>query len=309
MLAYIIRRLLAIAILVFGVSILVFLIIHLIPGDPVQQMLGTSAASASEIRNIRHQLGLDLPLPVQYLDWVGNVAHGNFGYSYIANTSVSSLITHNFPYTAELTLASLLVSLLIGIPLGSLAALTRGSVIDTGLMAIAVLALSLPSFWLALLLIALFSVQFHVFPVFGSNSLTSMSSLVLPSVALGSGVGGVTARFVRASVVEAARQKYVTTAYSKGLSRIRVFIRHIVRNAILPVVTVVGLQFGWLLSGTVVIEVVFSRPGVGALLVNSILDKDYLTAQALVLLLTIVYTVVNLLVDLLYPWIDPRIAY
>jgi ABC-type dipeptide/oligopeptide/nickel transport system permease component len=182
-------------------------------------------------------------------------------------------------------------------------------VIDTASMLLALLALSMPTFWLGLLLIALFSVQIHWFAVFGSTSLTSISSLVLPSVALGTGVGGVTARFVRTSVIGAARQHYVTTARSKGLKRRQVFNRHIFRNAILPVATVVGLQFGWLLSGTVVIEIVFTRPGIGALLVNSILDKDYLVVQGLVLLLTIMYAVVNLLVDIVYPWIDPRIAY
>jgi ABC-type dipeptide/oligopeptide/nickel transport system permease component len=299
----------AILVLAFGVSILVFLIIHLIPGDPVMQMLSTNAVSPGEVARLRHELGLDLPLPEQYIRWLGNILTGNFGYSYTTTTPVATLIAQNIPYTLELTLSSLIVSLLVGVPLGIIAALRRGSVVDTGAMGVALLALSMPSFWLALLLIALFSVQFHWFAVIGATSLTSISSLILPSVALGAGVGGVTARFVRTSIVDAAGQIYVTTARSKGLSRQQVFNRHVARNAILPVLTVVGLQIGYLLSGTVIIETVFSRPGIGRLLVDSILAKDYLTVQALVLLITIVYALVNLAVDVLYPFVDPRIAY
>lgn len=309
MAAYVARRLAAILVLALGVSILVFLIIHLIPGDPVMQMLGTSAVSPGEIARLRRQLGLNLPLPEQYVRWLGNILTGNFGYSYTATTPVARLIVQNIPYTLELTLSSLLVSIAVGLPMGIIAALRRGTVVDTVVMTFALLALSMPSFWLGLLLIALFSVQFHWFAVFGGTSLTSISGLILPSVALGAGVGGVTARFVRTSIIDAAKQTYVATARSKGLSRQQVFNRHIFRNAILPVVTVVGLQIGYLLSGTVIIETVFSRPGIGRLLVDSILSKDYLTVQALVLLITIVYALVNLLVDLIYPLIDPRIAY
>lgn len=168
------------------------------------------------------------------------------------------------------------------------------------------LALSMPSFWLGLLLITLFSTMLHLVAVFGG---TTPQSLILPSLTLGAGVGGVTARFIRASVVEAMQQKYVTTARSKGLASFRLFLRHVMRNALLPIITLIGLQVGYLLSGAVVIETVFSRPGLGRLLIDSILSKDYLTVQGLVLLITIMYALVNLLVDLTYPFIDPRIAY
>jgi ABC-type dipeptide/oligopeptide/nickel transport system permease component len=296
-------------VLAWGVSLIAFSIIHLIPGDPVIQMIGYGQASAAEIRNLHHQLGLDLPLPVQYVRWLGNVLHGDFGYSFYANTPVIKLISENILYTVELAFAALLVSFLVGIPLGIIAALVRGSFVDTAAMVVSLASLSIPDFWLGILLITLFSVQFHFLPVFGGTSLTSIQSLILPALALGAGTGGITARFVRASVIEAAHQHHVTTARAKGLSRRQVFNRHIFRNAILSVVTVIGLQIGFLLSGTVITETVFSRPGIGRLLVDSILQKDYLTVQALVLLITLIYTSINLIVDLLYPLIDPRIAY
>jgi ABC-type dipeptide/oligopeptide/nickel transport system permease component len=307
--AYIIRRLLAILVLAFGVSIIAFSIIHLIPGDPVIQMIGYGQSSAAEIKNLHHQLGLDLPLPVQYVRWLGNVLHGDFGYSYYSSTPVDKLIAQNIPYTIELAVAALIVSLIVGIPVGIIAALFRGSFIDTGAMIVSLASLSIPDFWLGILLITLFSVQLHFLPVFGGTSLMSIQSLILPALALGAGTGGITARFVRASVIEAATKQHVVTARAKGLPRRAVFNRHIFRNAILPVVTVVGLQTGFLLSGTVITEVVFSRPGIGRLLVDSILQKDYLTVQALVLLITLIYTTINLIVDLIYPLIDPRIVY
>lgn len=296
-------------VLVFGVSLIAFSIIHLIPGDPVIQMIGYGQSSAEEIRNLHHQLGLDLPLPVQYVRWLGSLLHGDFGYSYYSSTPVAKLIAQNGPYTIELSFAALIVSLLVGIPLGVIAALFRGSLVDSAAMIVSLASLSIPDFWLGILLIALFSVQFHFLPVFGGTSLTSIQSLILPALALGAGTGGITARFVRASVIEAATKQHVVTARSKGVPRSQVFTRHIFRNAILPVVTVVGLQIGFLLSGTVITEVVFSRPGIGRLLVDSILQKDYLTVQALVLLITLIYATINLIVDLIYPLIDPRIAY
>lgn len=309
MVSYIIRRLAAILVLAFGVSLIAFSIIHLIPGDPVAQMIGYGQASAKEIRNLHHQLGLDQPLPLQYIHWLGNVLHGNFGYSYYSSTPVVSLIEQNMPYTMELAFAALIVSIIVGIPLGIIAALFRGTFVDTGAMLVSLAALSIPDFWLGILLISLFSVTFHILPVFGGTSLLSIQSLILPAVALGAGTGGITARFVRASIIEAATKQHVVTARSKGLARSQVFNRHIFRNAILPIVTVIGLQIGFLLSGTVITETVFSRPGIGRLLVDSILQKDYLTVQALVLLITIIYTTVNLIVDLIYPVIDPRIVY
>jgi ABC-type dipeptide/oligopeptide/nickel transport system permease component len=306
MLAYTVRRLFAILVLAFGVSILVFLIVRLIPGDPVAQMLGTSAGSTADIARLRHELGLDLPIPIQYIHWLGGLLHGDLGYSYTNTLPVTTLLLQNIPYTVELTAAALVVSLLLGVPLGIISAYMRGRLSDTVAMMVALVALSMPDFWLGLLLITLFSSTLHLIAVFGG---TSPQSLILPSLALGAGVGGVTARFVRTSIVNVMRQKYVTTARSKGLTSFRLFRRHVLRNGLLPIATLVGLQVGYLLSGTVVIETVFSRPGLGRLLIDSILSKDYLTVQGLVLLITIIYAFVNLLVDLAYPFMDPRIVY
>ncbi len=306
MAAYVGRRLVAIAILAFAMSILVFLIIHLTPGDPVVALLGSSAASTDLITRLHHELGLDLPLPVQYLRWMGGVLSGNFGYSYAQNAPVSTLIAENFPYTLELTIAALALSVALGVCLGLVAGMKRNTMIDTLAMGTALAILSMPNFWLGLLLISLFSVTLRWFPIFGG---TSLDGLVLPTVALGIGGAGFFARFVRSSVIDAMRQRYVTTARSKGLRSHRVLTRHILRNSILPLLTVVGLQFGSLLAGAVVIETVFSRPGIGRLLVTSILSKDYLTVQSLVLIISILYAGTNLCVDLLYPVLDPRITH
>ena len=304
--AYITRRLIAVAVLAAAVSIFVFLILHLIPGDPAVVLLGTNAGSADLVNRLHREMGLDLPLPVQYLHWLGGLVRGNLGYSFAQSLPVAHLIAQNFPYTLQLTFSGLFLSLLFGGVLGVLAALKRHSFLDTGVMILALVGLSMPSFWLGLLFISLFSVTLRWFAVFGG---TSLSGLVLPSVALGISGGGVIARFVRSNMIEAMGQHYVATARSKGLSTGRILRRHVIRNAILPVVTVVGLQFGNLLSGTVVIETVFSRPGIGRLLVNSILAKDYLTVQAIILFIALLYAFTNLLIDLLYPLIDPRIVY
>ena len=304
--AYITRRLIAVAVLAAAVSIFVFLILHLIPGDPAVALLGTNAGSADLVNRLHREMGLDLPLPVQYLHWLGGLAKGNLGYSFAQSLPVAHLIAQNFPYTLQLTFSGLVLSLLFGGVLGMLAALKRHSFLDTGVMVLALVGLSLPSFWLGLLFISLFSVTLRWFAVFGG---TSLAGLVLPSLALGISGGGVIARFVRSNMIEAMGQPYIATARSKGLSAGRILRRHVIRNAILPVVTVVGLQFGNLLSGTVVIETVFSRPGIGRLLVSSILAKDYLTVQAIVLFIALLYAFTNLLIDLLYPLIDPRIVY
>lgn len=305
MTAYIARRLVAVIILMFAVSVLVFLILRLIPGDPVMNLLGGQAASQQQITLLRHTLGLDLPLPMQYLKWIGGVLHGDLGFSYSQNLPVATLIGQNFPYTIQLTVAGLSISVVLGFALGVLAAVKRSQFLDSLSMGVALTGLSVPSFWLGLLLITVFAVQLHWFQVFGG---TSLKGLVLPAVALGVGGAGSIARFVRSNMVETFRQQYVVTARSKGVKQFQVLTRHVLRNSIIPVLTIMGLQFGNLLSGTVVIETVFSRPGIGRLLVNSILAKDYLTVQGVVLLIAVLYALVNLAVDLLYPLIDPRIA-
>jgi ABC-type dipeptide/oligopeptide/nickel transport system permease component len=303
---YALRRLSAIVALAFGISVLVFLIIRLIPGDPAIALLGTNAGDPALVARLHRQLGLDLPIWTQYWHWLGRVLHGDFGYSFGNQQSVASLIAANFPATLQLTFAGLALSLLFGGILGIVAAIRRNRAADVIAMGASLALMSIPSFWLGLLLILLFAVELPWFDVVGGASL---KGLVLPAATLALGSIGFNARFVRSSVVAAQVQRHVITARAKGIGRRQVFVRHVLRNALLPIVTVIGLQFGQLLSGAIIVETVFSRPGIGRLLVQAILSKDYLTVQAVVLIVAVLYASINLAVDLLYPLLDPRIGH
>ena len=303
---YLLRRFGAIIALAFGISGIVFMIIRLIPGDPVIVLLGTSASDASVVERLRQQLGLHLPLQEQYVQWLSNLLSGDLGYSWGYQQSVRSLIAANFPATIQLTLASLTLSVTVGLGLGIVAALRRNRTADLLTMGFALACMSIPSFWLGLLLILAFAVTLPWFDVVGG---TSLKGLVLPSVTLALGSIGFNARFVRSSIIAAQTQRHVVTARAKGLTRVQVFLRHVLRNALLPILTIVGLQFGQLLSGTVIVETVFSRPGIGRLLVQGILAKDYMTVQAVILIIALIYATTNFVVDLLYPVLDPRVAY
>jgi ABC-type dipeptide/oligopeptide/nickel transport system permease component len=305
MMRYAARRLGALVFLAIGVSIIDFAIIRLVPGDPARNILGTSDATPALIARLNSQLGLDRPVITQYWIWAGDVLRGNFGYSYSQKQSVSSLLAQNIPPTLELILAGLALTVVFGLLIGVAAALQRGRATDTALMAASVTFLSVPSFWLGLLLIELLAVRVHLFPVVGG---TGLEGLALPAITLGLGGVGLTARFVRSSVIEAAQLPHVMIARAKGVPQYLVLIRHVIRNSLLPVINIVALQFGSLLSGVVIIEEVFSRNGLGRLLVDSILAKDYPTVQAVVLLIAITYCVVTLIVDLLYRILDPRTA-
>ncbi len=305
MTTYLLRRVGAIVALAFGISVLVFLIIRLIPGDPAITLLGTNAGDNALVARLHHQLGLDQPMPVQYLQWIGRVLHGDFGYSYGEQRPVSSLLAANFPATLQLTVAGLALSLVVGSITGIAAALQRNRGVDTVVMSVALACMSIPSFWLGLLLILLFAVKIPIFEVVGG---TSLKGLVLPAVTLALGSIGFNARFIRSSVIGALMQKHVITARAKGIAGSQVLRRHVLRNALLPILTVVGLQVGQLISGVVVVETVFSRPGIGRLMVQAILSKDYLTVQAVVLIIAVIYALTNLIVDLLYPVLDPRVA-
>ncbi|MCU1680411.1 MAG: Peptide/nickel transport system permease protein [Amycolatopsis sp.] len=302
---YVLRRVLSIVALAIGISILVFLIIRLIPGDPALSLLGTNAGDPALVARLHQQLGLDESMPAQYLRWVGGVLHGDFGYSYGSQQSVGSLLAANFPATLELTVAGLALSLVFGGLIGIVAALRRNRAADTVAMGFALTCMSIPSFWLGLLLILLFAVQIPIFDVVGG---TSLKGLVLPAVTLALGSIGFNARFVRSSVINAQQQNHVITAQAKGITGPQVFRRHVLRNALLPILTITGLQVGQLISGVVLVETVFSRPGIGRLLVQSILAKDYLTVQAVVLIIAVFYALTNFVVDLLYPVLDPRVA-
>ncbi|WP_172329758.1 ABC transporter permease [Mangrovicoccus sp. HB161399] len=305
MLSYVAGRLAAIVALAFGISGLVFLMLRLIPGDPVMALLGTQAANPEVVERLRRQLGLDESMASQYVTWLGNLFRGDFGYSYGQQRPVSELIAANFPATLQLTVCALFLSVLLGLAIGIVAALKRNRAADTLGMGLALALMSIPSFWLGLLLILLFAVTWPIFDVVGG---TGFKGVVLPAVTLALGTVGFNARFIRSSVLSAQTQKHVITARAKGLSRATVFLRHVLRNSLLPILTVVGIQVGNLLSGTVVVETVFSRPGLGRLLVDAILSKDYLTVQAVVLIIAVIYAGANFVVDLCYPLLDPRIA-
>jgi len=302
---YIGKRLLALVVLLIGISILVFLMLQLIPGSAVDALLGQSATNPAAVAKLTRELGLNRALPVQYWLWLDNALHGNLGYSYQNQQPVSALIRQNLPSTLVLAGSGLLISLVGGIVLGAVAAVRRDTPADSVFMGIAMTLVALPSFWLGLILILVFAVALPWFPVVGG---TSLRGLILPAFTLGLGVLGITARFVRSSLLEVMGSSHVIAARAKGLNRRTVFIKHVARNAVLPVLTVVGLQVGSLLSGAVLVETVFSRLGIGRLLVQSILNKDYATVQATVLIIAAFYAVTNLVVDLLYPVLDPRIG-
>jgi ABC-type dipeptide/oligopeptide/nickel transport system permease component len=302
---YIAKRVLALVVLLVGISILVFLMLQLIPGSPVSALLGQSATNPAAVARLTRELGLNRPLPVQYWLWADGVLHGNLGFSYQNQQPVSALISQNLPSTLLLAAAGLVISVVGGILLGVIAAVRRDTAVDSVSMGVAMTLVALPSFWLGLILILVFAVALPWFPVVGGSS---FRGLVLPAFTLGLGVLGITGRFVRSSLLEVMHSSHVVAARAKGLNGRAVFIRHIARNAVLPVLTVIGLQVGSLLSGAVLVETVFSRPGIGRLLVQSILNKDYPTVQAIVLIIAGFYAVINLIVDLLYPVLDPRIG-
>jgi peptide/nickel transport system permease protein len=291
---------------VLGVSVAVFLMLHLVPGDPISVMFADSALPPEQIAMLRQQLGLDDPLPVQYARFVGRALQGDLGRSIRSNRPVLQEILNQLPSTIQLTIAAMGVAVLVGMTLGCLAALGRNTWLDLVSMAIALLGVSMPSFWLGLMLIFLFSVALGWLPATGEGGL---ERLIMPALALGLFAAAVIARLTRSSMLEVLGQEYVRTARAKGLRERVVVIRHALSNALIPVVTMVGLQAGILLSGAVVIETVFSRQGLGRLIVNGILAKDFPVVQGAVLFTALMYVLVNLLVDLAYAWIDPRIHY
>ena len=288
----------------FGVCTLVFLLLHLVPGDPVEAMLGESARPADRDA-LRRALGLDLPVAEQYARYLTGLSRLDLGRSFQNQRPVVDLLAERLPATLQLTAAALVLALALAIPLGVLAAHRRGSALDSGAMAFSLIGISMPNFWLGPLLILVFSLWLGWTPVSGSDR---PLSLVLPSITLGTALAAVLARMVRASVLEVLGEDYVRTARAKGLSEAAVLRRHALRNAWLPVLTLVGLQLGGLLGGAVITETVFAWPGVGSLLVESIQARDFPVAQGCVLLISLVYVLVNTLTDLAYVWVDPRIG-
>jgi peptide/nickel transport system permease protein len=288
---------------VLGVCTLVFLLIHLVPGDPVEAMLGESAQPADRAA-LRHALGLDRPVGQQYLLYLDRLVRLDLGQSFHYQRPVRELLGERIPATVELTLAALVLALVLAVPLGVLAARHRGRLVDSGAMGFSLLGISMPNFWLGPVLILIFSLRLGLTPVSGRDG---VASLVLPAVTLGTGLAAVLARMVRSSVLEVLEEDYIRTARAKGLRETTVLWRHALRNAWLPVLTLVGLQLGGLLGGAVITETVFAWPGVGSLLVEAIQSRDYPVVQACVLLISLIYVLVNGLTDLVYVWVDPRV--
>jgi peptide/nickel transport system permease protein len=304
--SYILQRLVHAIPVLIGISIFSFLLIHLIPGDPVQIFAGDKPLTPERAEELRHAYGLDRPLVVQYLDYATRVLHGDLGTALRSQRPVLDSILEALPSTIQLTMAALVIATTLGVSLGIIAAVSHGSWLDTIVMAVAMLGISTPVFYSSLLLIMLFSFTLAWLPATGQGG---VERLILPALALGVASAAVLARLVRSSMLEVLSQEYVTTARAKGLAPQLVVIRHALKNALIPAVTMLGLQLGALLGGAVVIETIFSRPGIGRLAVEAILSRDFPVVQGTVLFAASVYVLVNLAVDISYAVIDPRIRY
>ncbi len=305
MAAYLVRRLLLTIPVLLGVATLVFALIHLVPGDPAQAMLG-EGASQEEVQRLRTSLGLDRPLLAQYTGFLGGLVRGDLGTSFRYNTPVTQQITSRLGNTAKLALAAMLVAILFAVPLGIIAAVFRGRAPDHAAMTLALAGISMPNFWLGPLLAILFAVYLGWLPVSGTGSL---AHLVLPAVTLGAALSAILARMTRASLLEELRELYVLAARARGLSGARAVLRHAFRNSLIPVVTIIGLQFGAVLTGTIITETIFAWPGLGRLLIQAINFRDYPLVQGCILFIAVTYVLMNLLTDLTYGLLDPRIRY
>ena len=305
MLHFLLRRLLLTIPVLLGVATLVFSLLHLVPGDPVEAMLGESA-SPQEIARVRTQLGLDRPLYVQYWTFLKGVGRGDLGVSLRTNEPVAQAIATRMPATIELAIAAMCLAVVVAIPLGIIAAAGAGTVVDYAATTLALAGISIPNFWLGPLLAIVFAITLGWLPVSGSGTL---AHLVLPAITLGAPLGAVLARMTRASVLEELRELYVLAARARGVSRAGAILHHAFRNSLIPIVTVLGLQMGAVLTGAVITETIFAWPGVGRLLIQSINFRDYPLVQGCILLIAVTYVAMNLLTDLAYGLLDPRIRY
>jgi peptide/nickel transport system permease protein len=305
MFAFVVRRLLLTVPVVWIVVTLVFALIHLVPGDPVAQMLG-EGASTTQIERLRHELGLDRPLWDQYRAYMAGVVRGDLGISFRNQETVARSILSRYPATIELAVASTIFSILVAVPLGVLAAIRRGRTPDHFVGFISLFGVSLPNFALGPMLILIFSILLGVFPVSGRDG---FSHLILPAITLGGGFAAIMTRIVRGSMLEEIRQDYVRTARAKGLGERAVLFGHALRNGLIPVITVLGLQAGVLLGGAMITEIIFSWPGLGRLTYQAISARDYPLAQGCFLTIALTYILINLATDVLYSVVDPRIRY
>jgi ABC-type dipeptide/oligopeptide/nickel transport system permease component len=302
---YLVRRLVLTIPVLLGVATLVFALIHLVPGDPAQAMLG-EGATAEDVARLRTSLGLDRPLLAQYGSFLGGVARGDLGTSFRSGQPVVREISRRLGDTAILALCAMSVAIAVALPLGIVAAVFRGRFLDHAAMTMALAGISMPSFWLGPLLAILFAVRLGWLPVSGSGT---PWHLVLPSITLGTALAAILARMTRSSVIEELRELYVMAARARGLSQIRAVVRHAFRNSLIPVVTIIGLQFGAVLTGTIITETIFAWPGVGRLLITAINTRDYPLVQGCILFISVTYVAMNLLTDLTYGLLDPRIRF
>ena len=305
MLKYIIKKIIFTCIVLVGAATCAFLLLHAIPGDTAEALAGPQA-TVEDVDNLRRAMELDQPLGKQYVSYMGNLLHGDLGYSYRTNKPVMEILRSAWPATLQLAVCSMIVAVLLGVPIGIFAAIHRGKIGDTIAMVAAFLGVSMPSFWLALLLIIEFSVNHNWFPFYGREGI---SSFVLPSLTLGLGVTANIARLTRTSMLEVLGQDYIRTAKGKGVKNRKVIWVHALRNAAVPVVTIIGLQFGVLLGGQVVTETVFSWPGIGRMIVDALNTRDLQIVQGGILILAVTFTLTNLITDLVYALLDPRIRY
>lgn len=305
MIGFFLTRLFSALLVVFGVTLIVFLLLHLVPGDPVEVMLGEMAQPADR-EALRHALGLDLPLWQQVLNSFGQLLRFDFGQSLFTKQPIVEMLAERVPATVQLAVAGLAVALVLAFPLGILAALNRGSRWDYGAMTFSLLGVSIPNFWMGPLLILFFSVMLGWFPVSGREG---FASLVLPALTLGTALAAILSRMIRATLIEVLGEDYIRTARAKGLTEARMVRRHALKNALMPVVTIVGLQIGGLLGGAIITEQIFVLPGIGRLLVDSIFQRDFPLIQGVVLFVSCAFLFSNLAVDLAYAYLDPRIRY
>lgn len=304
MVQYVIRRLLQMVPITFGILTLVFSLIHLIPGDPALQIAGENARP-EDVQQVRKALGLDKPLWTQYATYLGRVAHGDLGRSFQTNEAVTTQIKDRYPATIELAFGAMFVALLVAFPLGIISAIYRNSWIDNVARFFALIGVSMPSFWFGPLLIIAFAINHHWFPVSGRDE--GLRSLVLPSLTMGLALAAILTRMIRVSLAEELTQLYVTTAIAKGVTRAKAIFRHALKNALIPVITILALQFGSLLTGAIITEQIFSWPGLGRLLIQSISTRDYPQVQASILVIALTYILVNFISDLMYGVVDPRV--
>lgn len=309
-LTYVLRRILLTIPVLLGITLITFSLMQMVPGDPVNFLMDSREAIAhpDAVKRIRKQWGLDRPVPVQYLYFLGNAVQGDLGTSFRTNRPVASMLMQRFPATVRLAVASLILATVFGVGVGIISAIKRNSIFDTGSMIFALLGVSTPVFWLGLLLMLYVGVHLRWLPPSGYGR-GQWHYLILPAITLGTAITGLIARTTRSAMLNVIRQDYITTARAKGISNARVTYKHALRNALIPVITVVGVQAGNVLSGAVVTETVFNWPGIGRLLVDSISQRDLPMAQGCVLFIALVFVLVNLFVDLIYGFIDPRIRY